>query len=67
MRFRRKSEAEEPQLCCPQCKELLPEGRLDCDMCGYVVSSEADKAHCAPGESVVEHGAVSTSEVPSRR
>jgi hypothetical protein len=67
MRFRRKSEADTTQLCCPQCKELLPEGQLDCDMCGFTASSEAEKAQCATGEGVVEHRAVSASEVPSRR
>jgi hypothetical protein len=66
MRFRRKSEAE-TTLCCPQCKELLPEGQLDCDMCGYSAASEADKAQCATGEGVVEHDTVSASEVPARR
>lgn len=65
MRFRRKSETE-TQLCCPQCKELLPEGKLDCDMCGYSAESEAEKAECA-AEGVVERGPVSESEVPARR
>ena len=67
MRFIRRSKAESDQpLCCPRCKEILPEGTLDCDMCGYKAVSAA-QAQCDPVESVVERGAVSPSEVPARQ
>ncbi|HYH58703.1 MAG TPA: hypothetical protein VD790_05740 [Thermoleophilaceae bacterium] len=66
MRFRRKGEPE-TQLCCPRCKELFPEGTLDCDMCGFSARSELEKVECEPREGVVEQAPVSGSEVPARR
>jgi hypothetical protein len=58
MRFvRRRDRAGQETLCCPRCRELLPEGTAVCVMCGYDASAEIaareDEVAAPSAESVV--------------
>ena len=50
MRFLRRNKAEPEAPRCPVCRELIPEGAIECDMCGHPVGATDESERPEPVE-----------------